>query len=298
MLYLDFVQNREDFILEGEEKYPYIIKKILCFIRKFFGLPIKERIDGKEIVLISKFNKKVAKKLEKIFKIDVTKNVCICEKLRENKEFMDFLKEKELNIMDGRWLFKYLICDVSEFICNKFSIIPEKQEISILVDEPNIIVFETIKRLSSIFKNVNVITNKIRKFDKLEEELYEEKGVVLNITNNFKKACLNSKIIINYNLDEKEFGKVRFGANSIVINLEKNIEVKQSNFRGECIDFYSINLPYKYRKIYKRLNNFNSSILYESLIYKKTSIQNIWREIESDESRILCLQSGEKNVFI
>lgn len=42
------------------------------------------------------------------------------------------------------------------------------------------------------------------------------------------------------------------------------------------------------------LKDFKSSILYESFIYKRTSIRNIRKEIENDKIRILNLygQSG------
>ena len=140
MLYLDFAKNKEDFILENEEKFPYLIKNFLYLFRKFSG--------------------QVIRKIDKILKIDVTKNICVCDYLMEKSEIIDFLLERNLNIMDGKWLFKYLICDISEFICNQLDLTPESQEVSLLVNEPNIIVFDVIKKLSNKFKNINIITTK------------------------------------------------------------------------------------------------------------------------------------------
>ena len=296
MLYLDFAKNKEDFILKREEKLPFFIKNILYLFRKYTGQVIEFDIYGKNIVLISKLNKKTLKKLDKIFKIDVTKNICVCDCLLNNDEFMNFLHERNLHIMDGKWLFKYLICDIAEFICKKLDFVSEKNEISLLINEPNIFVFETIKKLSEKFKNINIITNNVRKFEKIEKQIYESKGLILNVTNNFKKACLNTKIVFNIDFDEKSLNKIAFLASSIIINLEKYIDVKQSNFKGKNIDFYSVNLPRKYKKLYDELNNFNSSILYESFIYKKTSNQNIWNEIKEDKTEVLILESKNKAV--
>lgn len=290
MLYLDFAQNKEDFILESENKFPRWIKNILYFYRKFTGNPIRVDVDGKSIILISKFDKKISKKLDKIFKIDVTKNVCVCERLRANEEFMNYLREKDFNIMNGKWLFKYLVCDIAEYICKMQKLAKEEQEISILINEPEILEFETIAKLGDKFKNINVVTNKLRKFDRLEKEIYESSGLMLNVTNNFKNSCLKSKIIFNFDFDEKDINKIRFLPDSTIINLEKYVDIRQSNFKGKNVDFYSVNLPIKYRRIYKRLSNFNSSILYESFIYKKTAIQNIWREIENDRVEIIALE--------
>ena len=294
MLYIDFAKNREDFILDDEEKFPKCLKDFLYFFRKMTGQVIEYELDGKNIVLISRLNKRTFRKLEKIFNVDVTKNVCACDTLIENKKFLNLIEEKNLQLMDGRWLFKYLICEISEYICRKLDLKPESQEISLLVDEPNSLIFDTIKNLSSNFKNINIVTNKIRKFDRISEEIYEENGLVLNVTNNFKKACLNSKIVFNVDFDEKSFGKITFLSTSVIINLEKNIEVKQSNFIGKNIDFYSVNLPLKYKKVYDRLNKFNSSKLYESFIYKKTLNQNIWSEIKKDRVEVIVLEGNNK----
>lgn len=127
MLYLNFIQNREEFILEKENNFPYFIKRILYLIRKISGQPLIETIDGKTIVSISKFNGKIAKKIDKIFKIDVTKNVCVCDSLKENSEIMSFLESENINIMNGRWLFRYLIPDIAKFICDKIDLLPEER---------------------------------------------------------------------------------------------------------------------------------------------------------------------------
>ena len=126
--------------------------------------------------------------------------------------------------------------------------------------------------------------------------MYEEKGLVLNVTNNFKKACLKSKIVFNIDFDEKIFNKVIFLKTAVVINLENNFRVKQSNFIGKNIDFYTVNLPIKYKNIYDRLNKFNSSKLYESFIYKKTMAQNIWNELKRDKIEIVVLEGSDKVV--
>jgi len=262
MLYLDFAQYKEEFILENEGKYPRWIKNLLYFFRKITACPIRFELDGKNVVRISKFNKKIEKKLDKIFNMDVTKTVCICEKLRVNEDFMRYIKEREFNIIDGRWLFKYMICDIAEFICKKQKLVPEEQEVSIKVKQPDDLIFETIKRLGKRFKNINIITNKVKQFNKIKDEIYQESGLVLNVTKNLKKNNSNSKIVID-------------------------VDSKENN-----ADSYFVNLPPKFRNIYKKLNNFNSSILYESLIYKKTSPKNIWDEIAKDNIEIIAIRDG------
>ena len=109
MLYIDYGKFQEDFILEREEKFPSFCKKFLYFFRKLTGQVIEYELDGKKVILISKLNKRTFSKLKKIFKIDVTNSVCLCDYLMENQEFLDYINENNLNIFDGKWLFKYLI---------------------------------------------------------------------------------------------------------------------------------------------------------------------------------------------
>ena len=296
MLYIDYAKYKEDFILENENNYPTVLKDILYVFRKLTGQVIKYELNGKNVVLISKLNKYTFSKLNKIFKIDVTKNICVCDYLIENQKFLDFLNEKKLKLIDGKWLFKYLICDIAKYICNKLNLTPENQEITLLVNESSSYLFDMIKNLSSNFKNITIITNEIKKFDKIEKQIYEEIGLALNITNNFNKACLKSKIVFNIDFDESNFNKVVFLPTAIIINLKEYIEIKQSNFIGKNIDFYGINLPQKYKKIYDRLNGFNSSNLYESFIYKNTLNQNIWDEISNDNIEIIALESKKKTL--
>lgn len=291
MLYLDIAQNQEDFILKGEERFPYFFQKILYRLRKLTRKIMRYEIDGKHVVVISTFNKRIARKLEKIFQIDVTQRVCVCEPLMKNDAFLNFLKEKHIQVMNGRWLFSFLIDDIAKWICHQSNLIAEEEKVALLMNEPNDFGLETIKRLSNHFKNISIVTNKIKMFERIEKEIYEEKGLVLTVTNNLKKACVDSKIVFNIDFKEKQFSKIRFLPNGYVVNVERKMEIEQSNFNGKNIDFFTINLPTKYRKIYKRLHRFHSSILYESLIYKKTSFQNIWKEIANDKIEIIGLEN-------
>ena len=66
--------------------------------------------------------------------------------------------------------------------------------------------------------------------------------------------------------------------------------MKQKSFNGINSNFFNINLPLKYKEIYNKLNRFNSVNLYESLIYRNTQAENIWREIKEDKIEVLSLE--------
>lgn len=291
MLYIDFAINKDDILSNKEKRFPRIIRKFICFIKNTKGQVLKYKLENNStVIVLPKITKKTLKKLDKLLRIDVTKNVCICDELLNKELFMKYINEKELNIIDGRWLFKYMMVDVVKYICLKLNVLSERQEISILTNENDKNIFESIIKLSEAVKNINIITREPKKFKKLEEKVYKENGLILNITSNYKKALLKSNIILNLNFVQEDLNKMTFPKSSVIVNFENELKINQKGFLGVNCSFYNISLPIKYYKLYKNLSHFNSVNLYESFIYKKTMIQNIWKELKEDEVKILCLE--------
>lgn len=295
MLYFDLAIYKEDLLKENEKNLPSFIKNIIYNFRKLTGQALNLKISNKNLIILPKINKRVLKRIDKILRVDVTKNVCISEELKLKENFVNFLNERNINILDGRWLFKYLVENVLEFLCVKTDLIPEIQEISILTNELNNLIYETIIKLSKRVKNINIITKNINLFKKLEEDVYEESGMILRITNDFKKATLKSNIILNFNFVQELLDKINFGKNSNLVNFERSLRINQKSFNGKVINFYHINLPEKYLYNQERFTRFDTSILYESYIYKKTSPINIWNEINKDKIKIDALEGFKRN---
>ena len=74
-----------------------------------------------------------------------------------------------------------------------------------------------------------------------------------------------------------------------IINLDKYVNINSKIFDGINIKFYEISIPKKYFNYLLYFKNFNSSNLYESLIYKNTNPVNIVKEIQTDEISITFL---------
>ena len=119
--------------------------------------------------------------------------------------------------------------------------------------------------------------------------------MILRITNDFKKATLKSNIILNFNFVQELLDKINFGKNSNLVNFERSLRINQKSFNGKVINFYHINLPEKYLYNQERFTRFDTSILYESYIYKKTSPINIWKEISKDKIKIDTLEGFKRN---
>ena len=57
-------------------------------------------------------------------------------------------------------------------------------------------------------------------------------------------------------------------------------------FSGINVNFFDVTIPIKYIRESIRFKEFNNAIFYESLIYKKTSPENILKQIKIDKINI------------
>ena len=67
----------------------------------------------------------------------------------------------------------------------------EETTISILINDLTEIELENIKILAENYKNLNIVTNHIEKFKKLEDK-FMENGIMITIVNNKKKSLMKS----------------------------------------------------------------------------------------------------------
>jgi hypothetical protein len=166
----------------------------------------------------------------------------------------------------------------------------EYQEVSILSNKIDKIIANNIKLLAKKVRILNIVSNDSSKFRKIEKELYEENGIILNISNNYKKSLIKSNIILNYDFDEDELNKYIFPKKACIINFEKENKIYSKSFDGINAYFFDMNMPIKYIENSLFLNQFSSSVLYESFIYKNTIPDNIIKEIDEDNLKITFLE--------
>ena len=136
-----------------------------------------------------------------------------------------------LKIQDGRWLFEILITDIIEYIINKKKLEKTKLKISILINDITEFEIENIKELAKKYKNLNIVTNHIEKFKKIEKELLEKEGIMITVTNNRKKSLVKSDIIYNVDFPEETLNKYVINDEAIIINLHGKIKIKKKRFK-------------------------------------------------------------------
>lgn len=192
------------------------------------------------------------------------KIVVLSKFLNNEKQLKTKLQDEDIYIVDGTKLFKLLLEEIIEYIANRKELKLEQLELSILTNDISKTNKKMIINLAKKVKRLNIITNLPHIFKYVEEYLYNEFGIIIQISNNQEKALVNSDIIINMDLEENEFNLYKLPSNGIVINMDKKIRIHQKAFNGININNYSIIMPQKYE-----LQNFEDKLVYESFIINK-----------------------------
>ena len=254
MIYIKLEENLYKFIEVKYEKIPEFLKKILYRLEYKSNNIINKKISNGELIILSSVNKKVIRDLKRMKNIRCWKNVCLSNNLIENNEFIDFTNQNNLNIMDGKWLLKNIVDKILEYIAESRKEKLNTYEVTSLCNKLDDTIVEKIKEIAPKVKKFNIITNNPKQYKKLEEELYKEKGVVLNISTNYKKTAENSIIVINFDFNEEYVKKCAFKLNAYIINTNKDID--KLSFEGKNLISYKMGLPEKYSKVESILNNF------------------------------------------
>lgn len=233
-------------------------------------------------------NKQYSRMARKIVKKENLRDIVLTKDLFYQEAFIWQLKENNVHIFDGKWLEQYLIPDCLFFICKKQKQNLEEKEISILVNELSDIVKQIIINLAQKVRLLNIITNQINSYQKIEDFLYQNYGIMVRVTNN-KKALSKSDIIINMDYSEEKLNYFSLPKKGIILNLGRNIRIKSKKFEGINIRNYKMIFQNQEMQEFKQLHleeEFERKILYESILYRKDSYKNIREKIQKDKVQI------------
>ncbi len=274
--------------IEKNDK-PNIIEKMLNLIKvqdSTIILPINEKTKEKQI-------EKIAKKTIKVIgKISNSKKIVLSKKMKKEEKYINYLNEYGIEIADGRWLFEILLTDIVNYIVEKQKI--ERVNISVLINDLTDKEFENIKLLAQKYMTINIVTNHIEKFRKLEQQL-QEKGIIATITNNKKKSLMKSQIIINIDFPKELINKYRINESTTIVNVKRPIKITQKRFNGVTVNDYEIEYRNDICNEKFFVDKYNLKDLYEAEMYKRDSFTNLRKKIKNDKVLInkLYLNNGE-----
>jgi len=292
--YIKQAENLDEYINYTSKVKIKFIKNIIKDFKRIFNIiTIKPIGDGILFYVPYKKNKevKLANKISKKLNFYNITDIVIDNKLKIDS-FIKRLYEFNINILDGRWLFNYLLIDVIEYISKTKDENIQNQEVSLLVNDLNEVAVNNIYELANKIKRLNIVTNNIGKFKNIEKNLYEQKGIMITVSNNKRKSLAKAKIILNLDFPEEVINKYNINRKAIIVNVEENININSKSFNGININYYNIKIKEEILKKFienNMLDNFDKAILYESILYNKNRYQKIREKINRDEIEIIDL---------
>ena len=268
------------FFIEKNDK-PKLFQKIFNIVTikdNVIKVPIYENMKIKN-------NEVLAKKTDKIIrKNSKSKKVVLSKEIINEKIYINYLNTYGIEIADGRWLYKILIPYITKYIIEKKGL--EKVNISILINDLTDIDFENIKVLARQYNTINIVTNHIEKFRKLEKDLEINEGIIITITNNKKKSLLKSEIIINIDFTNELINKYNILDNAIIIDLYGKTKINRKRFNGEIIKDYEIDYKEDVKENDFSIEKYYCKDVYEAEFYKKQSYNDLIKKIKNDRVKI------------
>ena len=225
---------------------------------------------------------KVIKKLIK----NGTTNVVLSKELCENRDLINAINSSGIDIFDGRWLEKYLVFEILEYVIKQIGLKKEEIEFAITTNEITDISIEIIRTLATQYRRLTVVTNHIEKLKKIEKEIYEKHGVLIVISNNQKKSLLRPRIILNLDFNKEVLNRYKINEKAIIINLEGNMKIESKRFNGININDYEIEVGKEEIVWRENAKKFKNKDLLEAIMYMKDSFNNIRNKISKNKISI------------
>lgn len=263
------------------------------FIYKMFNII---QLQGDKIILpisekkiSSKKAKRLARKTKKILDKAISKKIVISEKIKKQEEYVNLLHTYSFEIIEGRWLLEILSYKALEYLINKKEIKKEETQISILINELTDNMLSNIRKIAKEYKRVNIITNHIEKFKKIEKQILEKDGVMITVGNNKKKGLYKSQLILNVDFPTELINQYNIYENAIIINLRGNVKLTKKRFNGININDYDITFEKEEILDYDKKEKYKAYKIYEAQINKKQPYTQIIKQLEKDKVTITKL---------
>lgn len=231
--------------------------------------------------------KKILTKLKNKTQYKQESKFVLSNSLQQKEKFMKIFEITGLKYFDGRWLFPYLTKEIIEYILKQKNKRKDELNCAIFANEVTQVVEEDIYRLALDMRSLSIITNHMEKFRKIEEKIYEEHGITINISNNKRKSLRNADIILNYDFVQEEINRYNLKENTILISMQDNIKINKKRFNGIVINDYNITIKKEKMKEYQK--NYGAYLLkqlVETQLYGKDFYKNIRNKIEKMEITI------------
>lgn len=158
------------------------------------------------------------------------------------------------------------------------------------------ILFENIKQIVRQYKRVNIVTNHIEKFRKIEEQILEKEGIMITVSDNKRKSLSKSKIILNVDFPTELINQYHIYEEAIIVNLKGNVKINRKRFNGININDYNIKFRIFDEFDYDKNNLYEPKDIYEAQIYQNQPFEYIERKLKRDKVKITYLKGNKVKI--
>ena len=232
---------------------------------------------------------KLARKTKKILDKTISKRIVMSQNIQKQQEYVNLLHSYSLEIAEGKWLFEALSSKVLDYILGKKQMKKEETQISILVNDVTENMLANIRKIAKEYKRVNIVTNHIQKFRKIEKQILEQDGIMITVGNNKRKGLAKSNLILNVDFPSELINQYNIYENAIIVNLRGNVKIEKKRFNGICINDYEIEFQDREEFDYDKNTKYKASEIYEAQMNKRQPFQEIMKQVEKDRVRIVQL---------
>lgn len=264
---------------------PKFFQKLFSFIsieQNHLLLPVT----GEAISFVKE--QKLARKLMRFFDQAHGKKVVISSKIKQYPYLVNYLQEANLQIMDGKWLFRMLVIESLAFLLSTQDKKWEECQVTILANDASEVVLYTIRELAKKVKSISIVTNHREKYEKLEEQISEEVGMLLTLSNHKKKALAKAQYIINFDFPEELVNGYQIAEEAIILNLPGKLSIHKKRFNGIIIHDYEIEVTRK-EEYQEQEKLFSQAECYEAEFYQNQPIAQVKEKIREDGVNIIEL---------
>ena len=144
---------------------------------------------------------------------------------------------------------------------------------------------------------VNIVTNHIEKFRKIEKQIFEEDGIMITIGNNKRKGLTKSEIILNIDFPTELINQYHIYEKAIILNIKYPIKIVKKRFNGINLNDYDISFKKTEEFEYENDPHYKNCEIYEAQINQKQSYSDLMKQLQKDQVEVTKLV-GINNDFI
>lgn len=144
---------------------------------------------------------------------------------------------------------------------------------------------------------VNIVTNHIEKFRKIEKQIFEEDGIMITIGNNKRKGLAKSEIILNIDFPTELINQYHIYEKAIILNIKYPIKIVKKRFNGINLNDYDISFKKTEEFEYENDPHYKNCEIYETQINQKQSYSDLMKQLQKDQVEVTKLV-GINNDFI